>query len=157
MSGNFDEIIASNEGGTNISSKRKRTNSLDQRQGQYNMIEQVTENDISFCNGKDFPGKNIPGVSSIREESLWIKSIENVVKSVVSIRFSQVSAFDTEFPESGEASGFIIDAKNGYILTNRHVVSSGPFWGHVICENHEEIDVYPIYRDPIHDFGSKYH
>lgn len=153
MSGNFDEIIASNEGGTNISSKRKRTNSLDQRQGQYNMIEQVTENDISFCNGKDFPGKNIPGVSSIREESLWIKSIENVVKSVVSIRFSQVSAFDTEFPESGEASGFIIDAKNGYILTNRHVVSSGPFWGHVICENHEEIDVYPIYRDPIHDFG----
>lgn len=40
-----------------------------------------------------------------------------------------------------------------YILTNRHVVGSGPFWGYCIFDNHEEVDAYPVYRDPVHDFG----
>ena len=40
-----------------------------------------------------------------------------------------------------------------YILTNRHVVGAGPFWGYCIFDNHEEVDAYPVYRDPIHDFG----
>jgi S1-C subfamily serine protease len=38
-------------------------------------------------------------------------------------------------------------------LTNRHVVGSGPFWGFCIFDNHEEVDAYPVYRDPVHDFG----
>ena len=40
-----------------------------------------------------------------------------------------------------------------YILTNRHVVGAGPFWGNVVFDNHEEVDAYPVYRDPVHDFG----
>ncbi len=40
-----------------------------------------------------------------------------------------------------------------YILTNRHVVGAGPFWGYCIFDNHEEVDAYPVYRDPVHDFG----
>jgi S1-C subfamily serine protease len=40
-----------------------------------------------------------------------------------------------------------------YILTNRHVVGSGPFWGYCVFDNHEEVDAYPVYRDPVHDFG----
>lgn len=35
----------------------------------------------------------------------------------------------------------------------QHVVGAGPFWGHCIFDNHEEVDVYPVYRDPVHDFG----
>jgi pro-apoptotic serine protease NMA111 len=35
-----------------------------------------------------------------------------------------------------------------YLNFNRHVVGSGPFVGHVVCENHEEVDVYACYRDP---------
>ena len=38
-------------------------------------------------------------------------------------------------------------------MTNRHVVGSGPFWGYCIFDNHEEVDAYPVYRDPVHDFG----
>jgi S1-C subfamily serine protease len=38
-------------------------------------------------------------------------------------------------------------------LTNRHVVGSGPFWGYCVFDNHEEVDAYPVYRDPVHDFG----
>lgn len=42
---------------------------------------------------------------------------------------------------------------SSYILTNRHVVGSGPFWGFVVFDNHEEVDAFPVYRDPVHDFG----
>lgn len=45
------------------------------------------------------------------------------------------------------------DRRCSYILTNRHVVGSGPFWGYCIFDNHEEVDAYPVYRDPVHDFG----
>ncbi|KAK4935487.1 hypothetical protein LTR28_010353, partial [Elasticomyces elasticus] len=54
---------------------------------------------------------------------------------------------------SSEATGFVVDAERGYILTNRHVVGAGPFTGYCIFDNHEECDVYPVYRDPVHDFG----
>ncbi|ORX58943.1 trypsin-like serine protease [Hesseltinella vesiculosa] len=90
---------------------------------------------------------------SLSNPSKWQSTIEKVVKAIVSIRFSQVAAFDTEGPDTSEASGFIVDAKNGIILTNRHVACAGPFVGEAICHDHEEIDVFPIYRDPIHDFG----
>jgi S1-C subfamily serine protease len=35
----------------------------------------------------------------------------------------------------------------------QHVVGAGPFWGYALFDNHEECDVYPVYRDPVHDFG----
>ncbi|RDH38364.1 trypsin-like serine protease [Aspergillus welwitschiae] len=83
----------------------------------------------------------------------WQATIEEVVKSVVSIHFCQTCSFDTELSMSSQATGFVVDAENGYILTNRHVVCPGPFWGYCIFDNHEECDVRPVYRDPVHDFG----
>ncbi|RKP25690.1 trypsin-like cysteine/serine peptidase domain-containing protein [Syncephalis pseudoplumigaleata] len=83
----------------------------------------------------------------------WQATIEHAVKAIVSIRFSQVAAFDTEGAETSEASGYIVDAERGIILTNRHVACSGPFVGEAIAHDHEEVDVHAIYRDPIHDFG----
>ena len=70
--------------------------------------------------------------------------IEKAVKSIVSIRFSQVSSFDTEQAGSSEASGFVVDSERGNILTNRHVVGSGPFVGEAIFHDHEEVDCFPI-------------
>ncbi|KKK19515.1 hypothetical protein ARAM_003488 [Aspergillus rambellii] len=83
----------------------------------------------------------------------WQATIEEVVKSVVSIHFCQTCSFDTELSMSSQATGFVVDAERGYILTNRHVVCPGPFWGYCIFDNHEECDVRPVYRDPVHDFG----
>ena len=83
----------------------------------------------------------------------WQATIEKVVRNVVSIHFCQTCAFDTDSATSSEATGFVVDAERGYILTNRHVVGAGPFWGYCIFDNHEECDVYPVYRDPVHDFG----
>ncbi|RKP05648.1 trypsin-like cysteine/serine peptidase domain-containing protein [Thamnocephalis sphaerospora] len=87
------------------------------------------------------------------QPSGWQDTIEHAVKAIVSIRFSQVASFDTEGAETSEASGFIVDAERGLILTNRHVVCSGPFVGEAIAHDHEEVDVHAVYRDPVHDFG----
>ena len=64
-----------------------------------------------------------------------------------------MAPFDTENAVSSEATGFVVDASRGLILTNRHVVGPGPFTGYVVFDNHESVDVKPIFRDPIHDFG----
>ena len=73
----------------------------------------------------------------------WQETIENVVKSVVSIHFCQTASFDTDLSMASQATGFVVDAERGYILTNRHVVCSGPFWGYCIFDNHEEVSIYP--------------
>lgn len=83
----------------------------------------------------------------------WQNTISKVVQSVVSIHFSQVAPFDCDPPLVSEATGFVVDSELGIILTNRHVVGAGPFVGYVVFDNHEECDVIPIYRDPVHDFG----
>lgn len=126
-------------------------------------------------NGKQSAGDNTPDIEAadldmhdheyIDESALqtlpslgpdtaeWQLTIENVVRNVVSIRFCQTCSFDTDPALNSEATGFVVDAERGYILTNRHVVGAGPFWGYCIFDNHEEVDAYPVYRDPVHDFG----
>jgi pro-apoptotic serine protease NMA111 len=69
----------------------------------------------------------------------WQATIEAVVKSVISIHFCQTCSFDTELSMSSQATGFVVDAERGYILTNRHVVCAGPFWGYCVFDNHEEV------------------
>lgn len=64
-----------------------------------------------------------------------------------------VKSFDTERATSSQATGFVVDAERGLILTNRHVITPGPITAEAIFHNHEEVPVYPIYRDPEHDFG----
>ncbi|SCU85590.1 LADA_0D08438g1_1 [Lachancea dasiensis] len=83
----------------------------------------------------------------------WQGTISKVVGSVVSIHFAQVAPFDCDPALVSEATGFVVDAELGIILTNRHVVGAGPFVGYAVFDNHEECDVTPIYRDPVHDFG----
>ncbi|KAI9793967.1 MAG: hypothetical protein M1833_000485 [Piccolia ochrophora] len=98
-------------------------------------------------------GRLLPLASGAADTAEWQATIEAVVRNVVSIRFCQTCSFDTDQAISSEATGFVVDAEKGFILTNRHVVCSGPFWGYCIFDNHEECDVYPVYRDPVHDFG----
>ncbi|KAI5858706.1 trypsin-like cysteine/serine peptidase domain-containing protein [Tricharina praecox] len=98
------------------------------------------------------PERLLPA-TALADSAEWQRTIESVVRNVVSIRFCQTCSFDTDSACTSEATGFVVDAEKGYIMTNRHVVSSGPFWGYCVFDNHEECDAYPVYRDPIHDFG----
>lgn len=83
----------------------------------------------------------------------WKTTLEAVKPAVVSIRVSATRSFDTSSARFSYATGFIVDAQRGIILTNRHVVQSGPVVAEAILENNEEITLTPIYRDPVHDFG----
>jgi pro-apoptotic serine protease NMA111 len=83
----------------------------------------------------------------------WSGTLERIVSSVVAINIDQVRAFDTEWNATAQATGFVVDAERGLILTNRHVVTPGPVTAEATFLNREEVQLYPVYRDPVHDFG----
>ncbi len=83
----------------------------------------------------------------------WEEIVDQVSGSVISLKVDSVRPFDTSWNSSQQATGFVVDAKRGIILTNRHVVQPGPVMAVGMFLNHEEIDLKPIYRDPVHDFG----
>jgi S1-C subfamily serine protease len=87
------------------------------------------------------------------ESQAWRATLQRVAESVVAIEIDQTRAFDTEWNASSQATGFVVDADRGLILTNRHVVTPGPVTSEATFLNREEVQLYPVYRDPIHDFG----
>jgi len=87
------------------------------------------------------------------QEGNWNRTLERISSGVVSIRIDSPRAFDTERNLSSQATGFVVDARRGLILTNRHVVTPGPVRSKAIFLNQEEVDLEPVYRDPVHDFG----
>lgn len=91
--------------------------------------------------------------SSIPTTNDWETTVEKCTKSIFSIKAARARAFDTEIPGSYTATGFVVDAERGLVLSNRHVVSVAPTKYQAILSNNEEIELKPIYRDPIHDFG----
>ncbi|KAJ2819546.1 hypothetical protein GGI24_004752, partial [Coemansia furcata] len=88
-----------------------------------------------------------PGVAS------WEPTLERAIKSIVSIKAQCVRSFDTETSGTYTATGFVVDAEAGLILSNRHVVNPGPIVAQAIFVNYEEVELQPVYRDPVHDFG----
>lgn len=87
------------------------------------------------------------------DDTEWAATLERISSGVVSIRIDSTRAFDTEWNSSSQATGFVVDAKRGIILTNRHVVTPGPVIAEAVFQNNEEVRLTPIYRDPVHDFG----
>ena len=87
------------------------------------------------------------------EDTAWTETLERISSGVVSIRIDSTRAFDTEWNASSQATGFVVDAERGIILTNRHVVTPGPVTAEAVFKNNEEVRLTAIYRDPVHDFG----
>jgi S1-C subfamily serine protease len=87
------------------------------------------------------------------EPVAWRRTLERIAPSIVSIQVDATRAFDTEWNESSQATGFVVDAERGLILTNRHVVTAGPVRAAGLFSNQEEVELVPVYRDPVHDFG----
>jgi S1-C subfamily serine protease len=97
------------------------------------------------------PVPGIPGTPGTPAN--WAQTLERIATGVVTIQIDSTRAFDTEWNTTAQATGFVIDAKRGLILTNRHVVTPGPVTAQAIFLNREEVQLFPVYRDPIHDFG----
>jgi S1-C subfamily serine protease len=108
------------------------------------------------------PPSNLPGAepsvaaqqaAAIEGNPDWAETLERIAGSVVSIDVDSTRAFDTEWNSTAQATGFVVDAERGLILTNRHVVTPGPVTAEATFLNREEVQLYPVYRDPVHDFG----
>ena len=89
----------------------------------------------------------------LKWQGQWERTLQKVLPAIVVIRANYVRPFDGDHSGSGYATGFVVDAKNGIILTNRHVVSTGPVCAEATFLNKEEVRLWPLYRDPVHDFG----
>ncbi|MEO0364827.1 MAG: trypsin-like peptidase domain-containing protein [Pseudomonadota bacterium] len=87
------------------------------------------------------------------DRDTWSRTIEEISSGIVSIRVDSTRAFDTSWNTSSQATGFVVDAEAGLILTNRHVVTPGPVVAEAVFLNNEEVALQPVYRDPVHDFG----
>lgn len=83
----------------------------------------------------------------------WNDTVKRVSNGVVSIHIDVPVSFDGKWNSSAFGTGFVVDAKRGIILTNRHIVTPGPVTAKAIFINNEEVDLTPLYIDPVHDFG----
>lgn len=113
---------------------------------------------LGFCMAASAAAPAAPAAPSAAatgntESAEWRRTLEAISSSVVSIQVDATRAFDTEWNETAQATGFVVDAERGLILTNRHVVTAGPVRATGLFNNSEEVELKPIYRDPVHDFG----
>jgi S1-C subfamily serine protease len=83
----------------------------------------------------------------------WAETLDRVAPAVVELRIRSPRAFDGNSAGVQSATGFVVDAEMGLILTNRHVVTAGPVVTEAIFLDNEEVEVQALYRDPVHDFG----
>jgi S1-C subfamily serine protease len=85
--------------------------------------ELQAEEETASLSPEGSPGEmqssHIAIAGAVHDTAEWQKMIEKVVRNVVSIHFCQTCAFDTDGAVSSEATGFVVDAEKGYILTNR--------------------------------------
>ena len=68
----------------------------------------------------------VAGVSMGQSANGWQETTDRVAPAVVVLRVSAPRAFDGTQAGYSMATGFVVDAQRGLILTNRHVVMSGP-------------------------------
>jgi S1-C subfamily serine protease len=107
--------------------------------------------------GPSAPGATAPATpappAAAEANPDWAVTLGRIAGSVVSINVDATRAFDTEWNATAQATGFVVDAERGLILTNRHVVTPGPVTAEATFLDREEVQLYPVYRDPVHDFG----
>ncbi len=95
----------------------------------------------------------LPAFAATAQEADWSAMLERISSGVVSLDVDVPRAFDTDRNQSSQATGFVVDIEQGLILTNRHVISPGPVRAKALFINREEVELQPVYRDPVHDFG----
>lgn len=95
-----------------------------------------------------------PGLATAAaDRDSWSATLERISTGVVSLSVDLARSFDTDRNVSSQATGFVVDAEQGLILTNRHVVTPGPVRAEALFLNQEEVSLEAVYRDPVHDFG----
>ncbi|MCB9778221.1 MAG: trypsin-like peptidase domain-containing protein [Alphaproteobacteria bacterium] len=119
----------------------------------FSLILSTTVTAPAVAQDRGLADRGLADRAVVGESAQWERTLEAAVPAIVSLRVVSTRAFDTEQASSSVATGFIVDAERGIILTNRHVVTPGPVVAEAVFLDHEEVPVQAIYRDPVHDFG----
>ncbi|KAJ1827251.1 hypothetical protein LPJ56_001761 [Coemansia sp. RSA 2599] len=99
------------------------------------------------------PISSASSFSSTTRRDKWAQVFELALRSVVHITTNVHVNFDTHMAGQSTATGFVVDADLGIILTNRHVMTCAPATHFARFENAESIRVMPWYYDPVFDFA----
>ncbi|KAJ2668918.1 hypothetical protein IWW42_004907 [Coemansia sp. RSA 1085] len=91
--------------------------------------------------------------SDAAKEYSWNTLQDRLRDSIVSTNSSVAVSFDTTSSIVTNATGFVVDAEKGIILSNRHVMSAGPSFHKATFFNNQEVFLQPFYYDPEHDFA----
>ena len=83
----------------------------------------------------------------------WTDQIAAFKPMVVNVETSSEVVFETESKGTSFATGFIVDAVQGIIATNRHVTGSSPSYVKINFYDGSFTEAQVLYYDPTHDFG----
>lgn len=116
--------IMTNNGDTRSKRKQPTTPSHERPMKQIKTDSGEHSNGTDGSNGVDMPldiddGRMITRAPTTADTAEWQNTVQKVIKNVVSIHFCQTCSFDTDPAVASEATGFVVDAEKGYILTNR--------------------------------------
>eukprot|EP00403_Amphidinium_massartii_P023610 CAMPEP_0178390210 /NCGR_PEP_ID=MMETSP0689_2-20121128/10526_1 /TAXON_ID=160604 /ORGANISM="Amphidinium massartii, Strain CS-259" /LENGTH=1027 /DNA_ID=CAMNT_0020010707 /DNA_START=2 /DNA_END=3085 /DNA_ORIENTATION=+ len=85
----------------------------------------------------------------------WAR-LQSVIPAIAAIKVTATRSFQDGSASSHGGTGFVVDAEQGLLLTNRHVCTCGPqraFATFVGCPAMEEVKLEAVYIDPAHDFA----
>ncbi|KAJ1718836.1 hypothetical protein LPJ61_006452, partial [Coemansia biformis] len=83
----------------------------------------------------------------------WGTLQDRLRMSILSITSSHSMPFDAESSSALYATGFVVDAEQGIVLSNRHVMGPGPSFHKATFFDNQEVHLQPVYYDPEHDFS----
>ncbi|MHB8073516.1 S1C family serine protease [Desulfosporosinus fructosivorans] len=88
----------------------------------YGNIQQTPTNQVVLNNGATTPTGNTEGITNFPVAQI-AKATGPAVVGIANFRSTGAMFGGSGLTEVGSGSGFIIDAKNGYIVTNNHVIT----------------------------------
>ncbi|KAJ2785678.1 hypothetical protein H4R18_000369 [Coemansia javaensis] len=83
----------------------------------------------------------------------WDTLQDRLRSSILSITSHTALPFDTDDSGTSFATGFVVDAEQGIVLSNRHVMGPGPSYHQGTFFDNQEVALQPMYYDPEHDFS----
>mmetsp|Transcript_77663 Transcript_77663/g.186317 ORF Transcript_77663/g.186317 Transcript_77663/m.186317 type:complete len:1086 (-) Transcript_77663:243-3500(-) len=113
----------------------------------------------------DLRGSGSPGGSESFEVDIapnvaisaeWADVIDQVKNAIVAIRVTAVRSYEDCAAGVWDGTGFVVslaNPKEALILTNRHIITTGPIRARATFYEHDDLPIWPVYRDPVHDFG----
>lgn len=89
------------------------------------------------------PVEEISSIGSADEAKKWETVTQQARKSIGQLNVSIYQHVDIEKPGTHKGTGFYVDEKEGFVLTNKHVVGPGPCLGFIVFEGNIEVRSCP--------------